>query len=171
MTPSEVHDKVILDAMVNLVRQVPWGPTRDELLSKALQFGREGSIEHGWDNYSTAAWLWMDERLYQLAAEARFPREGDGHVMAVADDLDYRLYHELMGFHDDSDVGETTRIDRYTYSSALKTEELSSETRRLLLEYFRTNGFIYGKSGPRPVHLSDPSDESEDHSSDYGYGG
>jgi hypothetical protein len=115
----ELVNKVILDSMVRLVREVPWGPSRDSLMDISKKLSSEGSFEHGWDNYTTAAKLWWDSGIYQLAAEARFPREGDTQVAAMRDSLIRRLVHEISLEADDYDVGETTLKDRTALSRAL----------------------------------------------------
>ena len=44
----ELVNKVILDSMVRLVREVPWGPSREQLLSMSAEFESDGRFERGW---------------------------------------------------------------------------------------------------------------------------
>jgi hypothetical protein len=52
-----IVDNVVREAMVYLLRQVPWGDSRDTLEGKASCFEREASEERRWDNYSSGAHL------------------------------------------------------------------------------------------------------------------
>lgn len=137
----ELVNKVILDSMVRLVRQVPWGPSRDKLLSRATELEDEGRFERGWDNYTTAAGLWWEAGLYRLAAEARFPHEGDNQVAAMRDSLLYRLIDEVSMKEDDDDVGEATRKDRWALSTAL-SPSLNDDTIDVLVDELSVAGLI-----------------------------
>jgi len=55
MLPNTSHGKILLDAMVHLIRQVPWGESREALELKAQAFDREGSFESGWDDAFVAS--------------------------------------------------------------------------------------------------------------------
>lgn len=75
---SDHTERLIRDTFVNLLRQVTWGPTRDKLEAAARELDKEAAYERGMaDNYSTAERLNWKADLYQLAAEVRFPRNGD----------------------------------------------------------------------------------------------
>ncbi|MCV9964768.1 hypothetical protein OIU34_23025 [Pararhizobium sp. BT-229] len=137
----ELVNKVILDSMVRLVRQVPWGPSRDKLLSMSDKFEAEGRLEHGWDNYSTAAGLWWEAGLYKLAAEARFPREGDNQVAAMRDALLHRLVREVSMHEDDDDVGEVTRKNRWSLSMAL-APSVGEDTIEVLVDELAEAGLL-----------------------------
>jgi len=169
MLPNTSHGKILLDAMVHLIRQVPWGESREALELKAQAFDREGSFESGWDNYSTAASLWWKSDLYQVAAQCRFPRENDKAARAMINALDERLHHEVSGYQDDSDVGERTRVTRYELSSALP-EIPDGALKAELLEHYRVKGFLFAAGGPVPVSTrrgdDDFSDDDDDFSDD-----
>lgn len=80
-------DLVVLDTLVHLVRQVPWGPTRDQLERIATARKAEAKTPAwagAWDHFNKLAW---EAELHTLAAEARFPREGDKAVLRMTDDI------------------------------------------------------------------------------------
>lgn len=84
---SEVQ-KQITNAMVALVRRVPWGPSRLMLEQTAGSLRQKAIWERGMcDNHDTAEILHADAEIYMLAAEVRFPRPGDGRV---------REFHDLI---------------------------------------------------------------------------
>ncbi|MCZ7860914.1 hypothetical protein O9X98_05810 [Agrobacterium salinitolerans] len=137
----ELVNKVVLDSMVRLVRQVPWGPSRDKLLARSNELSAEGSFERGWDNYTTAARLGWEAGLYRLAGEARFPHEGDNQVAAMRDSLLYRLVDEVSMKEDDDDVGEVTRIDRWELSMAL-APSIDENTIEVLVDELAAAGLL-----------------------------
>lgn len=113
-------EAVLLKAMVKLVRQVPWGPTRDELEARASRLSSEASYEAGMaDNYSTAADLRWRAAMHHLAAQARFPREGDTYVRHYRADLLRELVHKLKCDERDDDVGAWTEASNSGCSYAL----------------------------------------------------
>lgn len=74
----DILETVIQDALVNLVRRVQWGLSREELERQASRFNDEASFERGMaDNHSTANNLIWKADLCDFAAQVRFPREGD----------------------------------------------------------------------------------------------
>ncbi|MGO7821159.1 hypothetical protein ACC684_28325 [Rhizobium ruizarguesonis] len=74
----DILETVIQDALVNLVRRVQWGLSREELERQASQFNDEASFERGMaDNHETANNLIWKSDLCDFAAQVRFPREGD----------------------------------------------------------------------------------------------
>jgi hypothetical protein len=97
-----IVDNVVRDAMVYLLRQVPWGDDRDTLEGKASYFEREASEERRWDNYSSGAHLSWHGTLYRYAAEARFPREGDRSVARMQDWITDHLVNEVSLISDDN---------------------------------------------------------------------
>ncbi len=99
-------EQVVTETLVNLVRQVPWGPSRAELMATSRKLSGEASFERGWDNYSTAANLSWEASMHQLAAEARFPREGDGQLRRFKNEIISALEDLVHGREDDCDVGE-----------------------------------------------------------------
>jgi hypothetical protein len=169
MLPNTDHGKILLNAMVHLIRQVPWGESRDVLETKARAIDAEGSFESGWDNYSTAAGLWWKAELYRVAAQCRFPREGDTAPRAMIHALDLQLYHELSGRHDDHDIGESTRVRRSGLSEALP-EVTDDKLREELLEHYRDKGFLFAPYGPTPVPTDDGEDWADEHYISYAYG-
>jgi hypothetical protein len=169
MLPQTDHGKILLDAMVHLIRQVPWGENRDALEEKARALNAEGSFESGWDNYSTAARLWWNAELYIVAAQCRFPREGDTAPRAMIHALDQRLYGELAGHHDDDDVGESTRMRRNGLSGALP-EITDVKLWDELLAYYRDKGFQFAPYGPIPVPSGDDADCADEGDVSYLYG-
>jgi hypothetical protein len=112
-------ENVLLAALVKLVRQVPWGPSRSDLETRSEELRQESAFEHGWDNYTTAADLGWKAGLHRLAAEARFPRDGDRLVRSLREDLFERLVFEVSCWNDDSDVGEVTRKTQSALSMAI----------------------------------------------------
>jgi hypothetical protein len=156
-TPMELVNKVILDSMVRLVRTVAWGPGRDKLLSMSQQYSSEGSLEHGWDNYSTAARLWWTARVYKLAAEARFPHEGDMSVAAMRDSLIDRLVQDISLVEDDDDVGEVTRHNRAALSMAL-SPSLKDGIVEELIDELSSAGLIDCPEHVKSLHVTPVSD-------------
>jgi hypothetical protein len=80
-------DLVILDTLVHLVRQVPWGPTRDQLEKVASERRLEAETPAwagAWDYYNKLAW---EADLYTLAAEGRFPRSHDKAIPMMTDEI------------------------------------------------------------------------------------
>lgn len=154
-------NKLILDALVKLVRQVPWGPGREELQQEARRLSSEGSFEHGWDNYSTAARLWWESSLYKLAAEARFPREGDEQVSIMVDRLKHRLVELLKRERDDDDVAETTRVNRNGLTDALlpSLEGIGQEGVASLIDALAAEGHIEDPEGLKDRHINGYTDE------------
>ncbi|TCB60154.1 hypothetical protein E0J20_09175 [Rhizobium leguminosarum bv. viciae] len=74
----DILETVIQEALVNLVRRVQWGLSREELERQASQFNDEASFERGMaDNHETANNLIWKSDLCDFAAQVRFPREGD----------------------------------------------------------------------------------------------
>ena len=117
------------------------GPSRDKLLSMSDALEAEGRFEHGWDNYTTAAGLWWKAGLFKLAAEARFPHEGDNQVAAMRESLLYRLVHEVSMNEDDDDVGEVTWKDRWSLSMAL-APSLDEDTIEVLVDELAAAGLL-----------------------------
>lgn len=115
-----IVDDILLEAMVKLVRKVPWGPDRDVLSEQSKKLRQEASLERGWDNYSTAADLDWQAGLYTLAAEARFPRQGDRAVSNLKTSLLKRLGVLVAGIEEDMDVGEVTRVFARGMDAALR---------------------------------------------------
>jgi hypothetical protein len=169
MLPNTDHGKILLNAMVHLIRQVPWGENRDALEVKARALDAEGSFESGWDNYSTAARLWWKAELYNVAAQCRFPREGDAAPRAMIHALDQRLHGELAGHHDDDDVGESTRMRRNGLSGALP-EITDGKLRDELLAYYRDKGFQFAPYGPISVSSGDDADWDDEPDTSHAYG-
>lgn len=112
-------DEIAVEASVNMLRGVPWGPSREALLAEASKRDGQASFERGWDNYSTAASLEWTSELYRLAAEARFPREGDTAVKRMRTRIMERLSEIVRSVPLDSDVGERTRVFEAGVSSAI----------------------------------------------------
>lgn len=108
-------DKIVFAALVQLVRKVPWGPSRDRLQMEASNLHNQSKAEEDRANeislvglsgqedaYNAARaekeackkradeLIWKSE-LFALAAEARFPRDGDQLVsnftMNIAEDI------------------------------------------------------------------------------------
>lgn len=80
-------DLAIMDTLVHLVRQVPWGPTRDQLEKIATDRRLEAETPAwagAWDYYNKLAW---EADLYTLAAEGRFPRAHDKAILLMTDEV------------------------------------------------------------------------------------
>jgi hypothetical protein len=78
-------DLVVLDTLVHLVRQVPWGPGRDQLeqVAENNRVACDALVWAGaWDHFNRLAW---EAELHTLAAEGRFPREGDKAIAKMTD--------------------------------------------------------------------------------------
>nr|WP_250808442.1 hypothetical protein [Neorhizobium tomejilense] len=157
-------DKVLLAAMVNLVRQVPWGPNRDQLEVQAKAFAREASFESGWDNYSTAAWLNWRSRLFNLAAQARYPRTGDTLVASMNEQLFDRLVHEISLWEDDEDVGEWTRQVGRSLSSAISSV-LPDDALDAVIDELAQNGYLQSDPERLKVFHRHPDMPTEQHMS------
>lgn len=107
-------DKIVFDTLVRLVRKVPWGPTRDQLewqvgdmrarcqathdewleaFRRGVALSPEEQEQRDQNKTTTSELAWSSE-LYLIAAEARFPRDGDDVVANFADYLveDIRLF-------------------------------------------------------------------------------
>jgi hypothetical protein len=110
-------DRIVFGTLVNLLRQVPWGASRDQLEQQASSLLRDGEAQ-GNKSYAielpglgqleafNAAWeekraclgraaelFWRSE-LFSLAAQARFPREGDRIVANFTE----RLVEDIREF-------------------------------------------------------------------------
>lgn len=74
-------DRVVFETIVKLVRQVPWGQSRDALENKADQIESSMQITPTGNGRARAddAIGWQAD-LYRLAAHTRFPREEDTAV-------------------------------------------------------------------------------------------
>lgn len=98
-------DAVIRDTLVSLVRRVKWGPTREQLEKEASSLEEQARWERGMcDNHSTANWLYWNADLYRLAAEVRFPREGDTNVSHMLCRVAAALKLRYMPRDDDDDL-------------------------------------------------------------------
>jgi len=133
-------DEIAIEAAVNLLRNIPWGPGRDELLAKAAKLNSEASFERGWDNYSTAARLNWNADLHQFAAEARFPREGDVMVGRMRERVLGRLSELVRGVHLDHDVSELTRTVDLAVDAAIPS--LDDEDRVALIDELAAEAFL-----------------------------
>jgi len=112
-------ERIITDCMVRLVRQAPWGPNRPQLEEQAKALDAEAQVERGWDNYSTAAHLEWQAEMHRLAAEVRFPREGDHLVERMRQEVQTSLKAILNNDEIDEDVGERTRVFRSGLAMAI----------------------------------------------------
>ncbi|MCS4089938.1 hypothetical protein [Rhizobium sp. BK176] len=135
-----IVDNVVRDAMVHLLRQVPWGDDRDKLERKASNFEREASEERRWDNYSTGAHLSWQGTLHRYAAEARFPREGDRTVGMMQAWVTDRLINEInLVSDDDGPQDESTLVRLGRLSNALY-RFLKPEIIQLVIDQLHIDG-------------------------------
>lgn len=75
-----------------LLSRVPLGADRCGLEARARELREQARWERGMaDNHATANHLHEDADLYELAAQERFPREGDSMVETVSG----RIAHEM----------------------------------------------------------------------------
>ena len=103
-------DLVVLDTLVHLVRQVPWGPTRDQLEKIAADRGMEAenpAWAGAWDYHNKLAW---EADLYTLAAEGRFPRANDKAVLLMTDEIVDQIKDMQEGRGSDYPFPGTTSI-------------------------------------------------------------
>jgi hypothetical protein len=149
---ADLHGKILLDGIVALIRQVRWGQSRTQLEKQANEFGREGSMESGWDNYSTAAWLRWKEDLYNAAAQARFPRDGDADLKAMIHGLDVRLYQFTISEPYDDDIGEREAVRRRSFAAVLPDIQDPDQIAELK-KHYQEKGFLFDRFGPSPIPM------------------
>ena len=114
-------NEVVKSAIVCLLRdeKIPLSKTRDEIMAKAREISQEGSVEASWDNYSTAARLQFKASVYRLAAEVRYPREGDMAIRVMRSRLEEAILREVIYDEPCEDAAESTRVDREMRMSAI----------------------------------------------------
>lgn len=114
-------DEVVKSAIVCLLRdeKIPLSKTRDEIMVKAREISQEGSVEASWDNYTTAARLQFKASVYRLAAEVRYPREGDKAIRVMKSRLEDAILRDVIYDEPCEDAAESTRVDREMRISAI----------------------------------------------------
>lgn len=114
-------DEITKNAMVKLLlrERIPLSLTRIEIMEMAKELSSEGSIESSWDNYSTGARLQFRASVYQLAAEARYPREGDSMVQIMRSKLERTILDEMIYDTKHDDEAESVRVPREELTSAI----------------------------------------------------
>ena len=114
-------DEITKDAMVKLLlrERIPLSLTRIEIMEMAKELSNEGSIESSWDNYSTGARLQFRASVYKLAAEARYPTEGDRMVEIMRSQLEQTILDEIIYETSHGDEAESVRIPREMLTNAI----------------------------------------------------
>ncbi|WP_315922286.1 hypothetical protein [Mesorhizobium sp. SP-1A] len=114
-------DEITKNAMVKLLlrERIPLSLSRIEIMEMAKELSNEGSIESSWDNYSTGARLQFRASVYQLAAEARYPREGDRMVEIMRSQLEQTILDEIIYDTSHGDEAESVRVPREMLTSAI----------------------------------------------------
>lgn len=112
-------DNIVVATIVRIIREVPQGVSRSNLMEAAKEMSKEASLERGWDNYSTAAGLDWKSETFKLAAEVRHPRPDDTKISKFREMVLRRINFKLSGEEYDSDVGERTRVFDYNIDVAL----------------------------------------------------
>lgn len=116
---SELDLTIQMTIVKLLQTYVKWGPSRESLLHVATKKDREAAYERGMaDNYSTAARLNFEAQLHRLAAEVRYPRDGqDKLLIAYSHEIKQSLVSIIMDIYD-QDVGDHQKItsDRIRYA-------------------------------------------------------
>jgi len=114
-------DEITKNAMVKLLlrERIPLSLTRIEIMEMAKELSNEGSIESSWDNYSTGARLQFRASVYKLAAEARYPREGDRMVEIMRSQLEQTILDEIIYETSHGDEAESVRIPREMLTNAI----------------------------------------------------
>lgn len=122
---SDVHtpkiDEITKNAMVKLLlrERIPLNLTRIEIMELANELSNEGRLESSWDNYSTGARLQFRASVYKLAAEARYPREGDRMVEIMRSQLEQTILDEIIYETSHGDEAESVRVPREILTSAI----------------------------------------------------
>lgn len=85
---AQIIDKTILNTLVHLVREAPWGPTRQALEVKAVALRAGG----------TRAGDWQAD-IHEFAAAVRFPREDDSQVQKMTGYVKEEIRATIAGDH------------------------------------------------------------------------
>ncbi|WP_425624936.1 hypothetical protein [Agrobacterium radiobacter] len=107
---SAIVEHVILASLVHLVRQVPKGTDRDHLETQAELLRREAALERRmFRNRAGADRLEWKADLVELAAQVRFPIDGDRTSYVMRDRVKGQLQVMCGGYVDNSDCAGAIR--------------------------------------------------------------
>jgi hypothetical protein len=146
-------DKIVEAVIVKLLRyeDIPLRLSRDEIMLGSQELSREGSIESSWDNYSTGARLQFRANTYKIAAESRFPRDGDKSVDIIKSKIEEILLHDILFDSSPEHDAESYRIPHSMLKDAIYSVETFEDINLMyeLADEFDARGDIRDVSSVR----------------------
>ena len=144
--PTPKIDETIKSAIVHLLRKenIPLSMTRDQIMEKAREISREGSLETSWDNYTSGARLQFQASVYRLAAAVRYPRDEDTEIQNMKSRIEYAILDQVIYEMPNEDASESSRVNREMMLGALrKAADLDDgQLLRELVDEFAAKGDI-----------------------------